>query len=65
MPKYRVYGVVTGSKFLGVYEAASEEEAVEQALEGDKNYTSLCHQCADEIELDDYSCSRGYAEEEE
>lgn len=49
MPKYRVSASVTGSKFLGVFEADSPEEAEKKAV--DKNgHVSLCHQCASECE---------------
>lgn len=50
MPKYNVYGTVVGSKYLGVFEASSAEEAVEKALQSDEAYVSLCHQCAGECE---------------
>ena len=46
--KYRAYGIVTGSKYLGEYEADSPEEAEEMAL--NKSNVFLCHQCADECE---------------
>lgn len=46
--KYRVSGQVTGSKYLGVFEANTPEEAEEIAIE--QNGISLCHQCAGECE---------------
>ena len=62
--KFHVYGKMTASKYLGVFEAASEEEAVDMALSSDKNHTFLCHQCSYEIDLDDSSFSDADAEEE-
>lgn len=51
MPKYSVTGVVTGSKHLGVFEAASEEEAISMAFDSDEaGCVSLCHQCDGECE---------------
>ena len=50
MAKFRVYGVVTGGKYLGVVEADSAEEAVEKAGELDECCVSLCHQCASECD---------------
>lgn len=50
MPKFRCYAAVTGSKYLGEFEAATKEEAEEMAAESDEAYASLCHQCARQIE---------------
>jgi hypothetical protein len=44
--KWSVVGTVIGSKYLGEFEAATEEEAVEKALR--RAHVSLCHQCSDE-----------------
>lgn len=49
MKKYRVYGIVTGSKYLGEYEANSKEEAEDMALRKD-GHVGLCHQCTSECE---------------
>ena len=46
MPRYRVSGIVTGTKYLGEFEANSEEEAVGMALNSEEAYVSMCHQCA-------------------
>ena len=51
--KYRVYGIWTGSKFLGEFEANSEEGAIDMAAESEANYVGLCHQCAHELEVDE------------
>lgn len=48
--KFVVYGAVVGSKFLGVFEAETEEAAVEKALESDECFVSFCHQCSDNCE---------------
>lgn len=55
MKKYAVYGVMTGSKFLGEFEANSPEEAQEMAANSEENSVCLCHQCSDEIELNDFA----------
>lgn len=47
---YSVVGLVTGSKFLGIFEASSEDEAIEMALNSDAAYVSLCHQCSSQCE---------------
>jgi hypothetical protein len=50
MTKYRVYGVVTGTKYIGEFEADSKEEAEQMAWDSEKGYISICHQCAREID---------------
>lgn len=55
MAKYQVYGTMSASVILGVYEAESKEEAIKMAGE-DENANwmpSLCHQCSHEVELGD------------
>lgn len=46
--KYHVYAKVVGTKYIGDYEADSEEQAEEMA--GKDAYVSLCHQCSSECE---------------
>jgi hypothetical protein len=48
MPKYRVYGVVTGSKYLGEFIADTPEDAVAEAMGA--GHVSLCHHCDSECE---------------
>jgi hypothetical protein len=48
MPKYRGYGMVEGSKYLGVVEAKDELEALKKFRKGAS--VTLCHACADECE---------------
>lgn len=57
MPKYHVYGIFSASKYLGEFEANSQEEAEEMAAESPGNYASLCHQCAKEVSLSDCSAT--------
>jgi len=48
MPEFRVYGVVTGSKYLGVFNARTKEEAKQLATP--EAQVCHCHQCSDECE---------------
>jgi len=50
MPKFRVYAIYTASKFLGEVEAESAAEAENQGWEMD-TYISVCHQCANDFDL--------------
>jgi hypothetical protein len=50
MVRFRIYGTVSGGKYLGEYEAETEQEAKDMALESDKAYISLCHVCDHECE---------------
>lgn len=52
MPKFRVYALYTGSRYLGEVEADDKEQAHDKALQMDSS-VCLCHQCAGELELDD------------
>lgn len=63
MPKYRVYGVMSVTKYFGEIEAPTQNEAVEIAENSDENHASLCHQCSRDIDLDDYSFQRFECEE--
>lgn len=60
--KYSVYGIFTGSKFLGCFEASSAEEAEELAAASEENSVCLCHKCSSEIELDEMSASSFHVE---
>ena len=61
MGKYRVYGNYIFSKILGEYEADSEEEAIEKALNEAECNTMLCVHCSKEFvdggALDEDSCT--------
>jgi hypothetical protein len=48
--KYSVYARVTGSKFIGEFEARTEEEAIELAEKSDEAWVSFCHQCSGNCE---------------
>ena len=50
MPKYRAYGHVHGSKFIGEFEADNPEEAKRLAEESDECWVNVCHQCAREVD---------------
>ena len=62
MPKFSVIGIFTASKHLGVFEAETEQEAIQMALGSANNNATLCCQCSDEVELDDYSAHQAIAE---
>ena len=50
MPKYSVYGAVKATKYIGTFEAESEEEAEKMAWDSDNAYVSLCWQCSEQAE---------------
>lgn len=52
MSKFRVWGAVVGTKYLGEFEASSEEELLKLLEDGDADFIepSLCHQCSSEVE---------------
>lgn len=50
MPKYNVYGTVTGGKYLGEFEADTPDAAKDMAMASDANSVCLCHQCNSECE---------------
>lgn len=52
MKKWNVYGKVVGSRYIGIFEAETEEAAIEKANnESDRcGSASVCHQCSDVIE---------------
>lgn len=47
---YSVYGTVTGSKYLGDFQATTPEEAIDMAIDSDAGHVSLCHQCSGQCE---------------
>lgn len=63
MPKYRVYGLMMCSKYLGEIEADSQDEAVEIAENSDENHVSLCHQCSRDLDIPDCSFQQFEVEE--
>lgn len=48
--KWRAYGKVAGTKYLGEVEADAEEQAIEKAEALGSCCVSLCHQCSDQCE---------------
>jgi hypothetical protein len=63
MPKYAVYGAVFASFTAGIYEAASEKEAIKMA-QNETYPPSVCHQCSNEVEIGELDEHGFYAEEE-
>lgn len=62
MPKFNVYGVFTVTKFIGEFEAETQEAAEALAENSDNNHFSMCHQCSSEADLDDVIASRFFTE---
>ena len=50
MKKYRVYGLVYGSKYLGTIEAENQVDAERRAWNELDVHVSICHQCSKEID---------------
>jgi len=46
--KWNVTGTVTGSKYLGVFEAETKEEAEALALESESALVAICNYCNSE-----------------
>ena len=63
MKTYRVYGLWTASKFIGEFEANSEEEAIAMAEDSDESHASLCHYCSKNLDLSDLYPYKFEAEE--
>lgn len=53
MATWRIIGILSASKYLGIVEADTKEEAIEKAEEElvDEMHASLCHYCSREIDL--------------
>lgn len=47
--KYRVYGRVVATKYIGEFEANSKEEAEQMAWNADKSDVSVCYHCSKEV----------------
>ncbi|MEK3838670.1 hypothetical protein [Paenibacillus sp. FSL R7-0128] len=50
MPKFRIYGRVVATKYIGEFEADTKEQAERMAWDSDEAYVSVCHQCSKEVE---------------
>jgi hypothetical protein len=57
MPQYKIYGVASVSKVLGVIEAPTKDDAIKIAWNDDRLcdewYMSLCHRCANKLDIGD------------
>jgi len=60
--KYLVYGTVTGSIYLGEYEADDAEAAKQMAEE--EAWVCFCHQCASKCEDPQVTAIDAYPEDE-
>ena len=48
--KWNCFGRVVGSKYFGIVEAETEDEAQEKAEKLDSCYVSICHRCSEHID---------------
>lgn len=48
--KWHVHGTIVGTKYLGIFEADTKEEAEDMAMESEASGVSLCHECSTECE---------------
>lgn len=48
MKKWHIYGVVTGTKYMGMVHADTEKEAQKRGMELDSGSVTLCHHCAEQ-----------------
>lgn len=53
MKKWLIYATYSASKFIGEYEAETEEEARAKAEEDAPPNVCLCHHCSGEIDIGD------------
>jgi hypothetical protein len=60
MAKWSVWAKVTGTKYLGDFEAATKEDAEAMALNSDAASVNLCHYCTPNCE--DPECVEAMAE---
>lgn len=55
---YYCTATVIGSKYLGVFWAETEDDAINMAIQSDEAQINLCHQCSvecEDAEVDDVS----------
>lgn len=53
MPRYRAFGILDASKYLGEFEAENKKQAEEIAWNSKEQYVSICHNCSNKIDLGD------------
>ena len=65
MKKFRVLGILSASVDLGVYEAESKEDAIEQAYANPEANLkpTLCCKCSHDVELTDIYREEVFEEE--
>jgi len=61
MPKYHVYGTITGQMYLGEFEAETAEKAIIKGLESGENHLDVPHGLRFELD-NSYNCEDGFAE---
>lgn len=49
MTRYRIYAAVTGTKYLGIHEGDTPEEAIDNALV-ENDGVNLCYHCSSEVD---------------
>lgn len=49
MKKWHIYGAVGATKYLGVVEAETKEDAEEKGMNLPEAYVSVCHHCSSEV----------------
>ena len=62
MRKWNVSIAFSASKYVRGIEAETKEEAIEKAIE-QEGFATLCHQCSDEVEINDPIPEESGAEE--
>lgn len=48
--RFRIYGIISASKYIGEVEANTKEEAEEKAWSHENMGCCVCHQCTSEVE---------------
>lgn len=52
MKKYAVYEKMYASRFIGMFEAESKDEAISKAEKEDEGFGGLCWQCAGQVDVE-------------
>jgi ribose 5-phosphate isomerase len=48
--RWRAWGTVQGTKYIGIVAGQTEAQAIDAALNHENREVSLCHQCSSECE---------------